>query len=352
MKLGLVLAGPLEPPLPSTRVALLNVLPMLHAQGIRSVVLHAPQHATETPLLTLDPGDICAQGVQVVIFQKVYGPSAEALALALEAKGVRTVFMVCDRVVPEMAAATSATVCVTQYLASLYPARLAPKMHVVHDGIERPEVQKTHWRQDRGSELRPLRAVLVTSARLDYLPVLRQVPAWLHVAIVGQYPEQHDRIGRLREHWRSWLRKPQHRLRQIGMALHPRISVHAWHAEGVYEQLVKADLGIVPIDAAPQLRADQPPPPWYVKSENRLTLKMSVGLPVIATPIPAYHSAVVQGKTAYLASTHEEWLAALGRLRDPEHRIAMGQAARLAASESYSMQRQADLLRAVLQPVK
>jgi glycosyltransferase involved in cell wall biosynthesis len=348
MKLGLVLPGPVHAPLPSTRVALLNVLPLLRAAGVESEVLHAPEASTETPTLALCADAIVQAGIATVVFQKVHGPSAVALARDLERRGVRTVFVVCDRIVPDMAEATSATACVTHHLAGLYPGHLAHKMHVVHDGIERPDVHKTAWRDDRGSPLRPLRAVLVTSSRLDELPGLGTPPPWLHVDIVGRYPPRHALGQRAREHWRAWQQRPERRGRQLRIALHPRVDLHAWHPDGVYERLLQADIGIIPVDRSPPLRTNEPPPDWSVKSENRLTLKMSVGLPVVATPIPAYEPVVRQGENGYLATTRQEWRDSLERLRDPAHRAAVGRAARERVHQPFSMAAQAERLLAVL----
>ncbi len=352
MKLGLILAGPLQAPLPSTRVALLNILPLLQQAGVAGQVLHAPPTSSETPTLGLDAAAIAAAGIAAVVFQKVHGHSAVALARALENAGVRTVFVVCDRVVPEMAQATSATVCVTAHLASLYPRQLASKMHVVHDGIERPAVRKTEWRTDRGSVLKPLRAVLVTSSRLDELPVLGMPPSWLHVDVVGHYPERGAFTQRLREHWRAWQRNPARRGQQLRLALNSRVTLHAWDSEGVYEHLTRADIGIIPIDRHPPQLPGQPPPNWSVKSENRLTLKMSAGLPVVATAIPAYEPVVRQGVNGYFASTRSEWLEALTRLRDPAHRAAVGDAAHASVASPFSMERQAQRLMLVLRGIQ
>jgi len=349
MKLGLVLAGPLDPPLPSTRVALLNVLPLLHAHGFSSDVLHAPARAREAPVLSLRASDIRAKGIHTVIFQKVYGPSAVTLAQELEAVGVRTVFMICDRVVPEMAAATSATVCVTQYLAGLYPAELSHKIHVVHDGVERPEVQKARWRSDRGSALHPLRAVLVTSSRLDELPVLGSPPPWLQVHVVGHYPPRGDWVGRARSAWQHWQLHPERRRQQLCMAAQPRIRVHAWGSDSVYQHLMHADIGIIPVECHPPLDS-HPPPAWSVKSENRLTLKMAVGLPVVATPIPAYEPLLRNEAAGILAESGAQWLAALQKLRDPGLRIQMGNTARSAVLEEFSVQSQALRLMYLLKP--
>jgi glycosyltransferase involved in cell wall biosynthesis len=88
---------------------------------------------------------------------------------------------------------------------------------------------------------------------------------------------------------------------------------------------------------------------WKVKSENRLTLKMAMGLPVVATPIPAYEPVVEQGVNGFLARSMDEWMQHLGALRDPALRMSMGQQARQTALTRYSMDRQAEKLIAVLQ---
>lgn len=352
MKLGLILPGPVETPLPSTRVALLNVLPRLRQVGIADEILHAPESSCETPELQLDAAAIAARGINVVIFQKVHGASAEALARRLQAVGVRSVFLVCDRITPAMAEATDATVCVTQHLADLYPRQLAHKLHVVHDGIEQPGLCKAHWRDDRGSVLHPLRAVLVTSSRLDAIPVLGAPPPWLRVDIVGHYPPCESPLERLRAHWRAWQQRPARRAQQLRMVLHPRITLHAWEAQGVYDHLARADIGIIPIDRTPPQRPGEPAPDWSVKSENRLTLKMSMGLPVVATPIPSYAPVVRDAENGFLAATDSAWHAALTQLRSAAVRRAVGEQARADVADAFSQMRQAARLHAVLQLIQ
>lgn len=347
-RIGLILAGSIADPLPSTRIALLNLLPQLGEAGWEAVPLHEGQPPTEQPQLTLRAADIAAQGIRLVIFQKVYSPSAEALARELGALGIPSLFMICDRVVPGMAAACAATVTVTPYLRQLYPAELQPRISVIHDGIEHPKVVKTHWSEGRGQWLRPLRAVLVTSARLYSLPALPRLPDWLRVDVVGDYPPAGhlmERLGKYRLHWQRF---PAQRSALLRQALNPRIRTLAWDAQGVYEHLCAADLAIIPIDRQPPL-GSTPPPGWSVKSENRLSLKMSVGLPVIATPIPAYEPVIQQGVNGFLADTPDDWLTALEALRDPGRRREIGAAARASVVERFSIDAQAQALLAVLE---
>jgi len=97
----------------------------------------------------------------------------------------------------------------------------------------------------------------------------------------------------------------------------------------------QADIGIIPIDQ------EDNPEGWNLKSENRLTMKMCVGLPVIATPIPSYQAVVEHGRNGFLARTQTDWLTCLEALRDPGLRRAMGERARETVIKTYSKEEQA-----------
>lgn len=345
IKIGFVLLSPADRPIPSTRVAVLNMLPRLADLGFEPHLLFQPAAPTETPDIPLSAADIAAAGFRIVVFQKVRGAAVRRLIGELAALGVASVYLVCDVVEPELAALADATVVVTAYLRSLYPAPLQHKVHVVHDGIERPEQQVSAYRPDAGSANRPLRAVLVTSARMTSLPVIGSPPPWLQVRIVGRFPAQASALQRLREaQWQirhagnlsaSW--------RTLRFTLDRRIRCVPWTPDGVYRELAAADIGILPIDRP---AADRPGevPDWKVKSENRLTLKMALGLPVVATSIPAYEPVLRHGIDGFFAETPADWMTTLQRLRDPALRRDIGQAARPAVLERFSQARQAELL--------
>jgi glycosyltransferase involved in cell wall biosynthesis len=108
--------------------------------------------------------------------------------------------------------------------------------------------------------------------------------------------------------------------------------------------MMQADIGILPVQTDPELGATTN---WHVKSENRLTMKMAMGLPVIATPIPAYIPVVEQARNAYFANSRGEWMDALSELRDPALRRQIGLAARQSVLARYSAERQAEKLVAV-----
>lgn len=351
IRVGFVLLSNSQRPIPSTRIAVLNMFPYLRAAGFAPQIVFEPERGTETPQL---PADMAARligdGFRIVYFQKVYGPDVESLARTLRASGIRTVYGVCDLVQETMAAITDATVIVTDYLKSLYPTALWPKIHVVHDGIEHPEIVRDANCDGRGSQHRPLRAVLVTSAELDRLPVLKSIPPWLDVSIVGRYPPAHQFLRRLREAYWTFNRQHgwQERMAYLRFLGHGRIHRIAWDPVGVYEHLRRADIGIIPIDSSENAEPGRLEPMWKVKSENRLTMKMCIGLPVIATPIPSYEPIIEQGRNGFFASSRTEWIDCLETLRDPVLRREIGAYARASVINRYSMQEQARLLVEVL----
>jgi len=349
VKIGFVLASNSRRPIPSTRIAVLNIFPFLRAANFQPEIVFEPQEVTETPDVSRLAPRLLAEGFKIIFFQKVHGPRAEQLASQLSAAGIGTIYGVCDQVNAGMVAATSATVATSEFLKSLYPPALQCKITVVHDGIERPEIFKTQWETHRGSPRRPLHAVLVTSFALDSLPVLRNPPEWLTVSIVGRYPPSGQLFRRLREvRWklisqRSW----SERVDYMRFLANPRLRCIAWDPAGVYETMRHADIGIIPIDTQPECQPHLPPD-WKIKSENRLTMKMSVGLPVVATPIPSYERVIEEGRYGFLAQSRQDWISCLTVLRDPDCRRAIGSQARASVLERYSKEKQAELLIKVL----
>jgi glycosyltransferase involved in cell wall biosynthesis len=347
IKIGFVLLSNSANAIPSTRIVVLNMLPYLRAAGFDPHIVFEPPVSTKTPDVTGLAEKIQAGGYQMVFLQKVFGDSVLNLARALRGMGIKTVFAICDFVNPDLCEATDQTIVVTDYLRSLYPPALQHKVSVVHDGVEHPERHKTDWGTHRGSPSRPLKAVLVTSATMTRLPLLRDLPEWLHVTVVGAYTPKGQPWQRLRSwqwemaHLQGW----QARFHLLRFLLNPRISCEAWGPDSVYEAMAEADVGIIPIEPDP---VRDPTGEWRVKSENRLTLMMSMGLPVIATPIPAYEPVVNQGVNAFLARSANDWQQQLQALREPALRQAMGHQARQTALSRYSRDLQAERLIAVL----
>lgn len=346
---GFVLCSSVRHPIPSTRIAVLNMLPYLQAAAWQTRILFEAPEPNEMPDLSGVAEHAVAAGCKVVVLQKVKGAGAVELVQQLRAAGIGTVYLVCDLVDVPMATVTDATVVVTDYLKSLYPLALQDRIYAVHDGIERPHEFKRYSNNDGSANSGALQTVLVTSGALTGMPVLDHLLPWLRVRIVGRYASG---LKRWREwYWRWCAQRPEARLAYLRFLADRRITCVQWHPDGVYLEMKQADVGIIPIDTGNALTGSGPPPSWKVKSENRLTMKMSTGLPVIATPIPSYEPIIEHGVNGFFASSARDWQSCLSALRDPARRREMGQAARASVAEKYSMHAQAAKLLTVLHTV-
>jgi glycosyltransferase involved in cell wall biosynthesis len=69
------------------------------------------------------------------------------------------------------------------------------------------------------------------------------------------------------------------------------------------------------------------------KSALRVIESLGLGVPVIASDVPAYRAWVEQGVTGYLVRTSEGWRESMLMLTDPALRAAMGEAGRKAAAD-------------------
>jgi hypothetical protein len=354
IKVGFALLSSSRDPLPSTRIACLNLFPYLRQSGFEPQIVFDPATSQHAP----DAGSLVekalAGGVDAVVFQKLQGPSVLEAVARLKNAGVPTIYCVCDLVDNEMAAATDATIVVTEFLKSLYDPDLQLRIHVVHDGIERPEVvRKMEQSEGSGSRSRPLRASLASSIDLYRIPVFGIPPRGWSVAVIGRFPPPSDPVQRFRAaRWAlSKIPDPAAKLALLHAILHPRVRHVPWSLEGVYQHLRASDIGIIPIDTSDDTLEPSGVPLWKPKSENRLTLMMAVGLPVIATPIPSYEEVIEDGVNGVFARSRRDWLNCFSRLRDPDLRHEMGLKARQSVIARYSKEAQASAFIAVLQRI-
>jgi predicted nucleotidyltransferase len=105
-----------------------------------------------------------------------------------------------------------------------------------------------------------------------------------------------------------------------------------WRKESIAEDLLKGDVGIIPIEMKNKFAAAKP--------DNKLNILRMMGLPVVATPTLAYKESIEDGLDGFLASTTKEWVSKIGRLiEDVNLRERIGLAGRLKALEKASFSR-------------
>lgn len=345
IRLGFVLASPRARPLASTRTSVLNMLPYLERAGFDASIAFEPPVPVEVPDVTGLAERMIREGYDLAYFQKVHGASVAREIESLATAGIRTVFGICDRIDLPMVRATDLTITVTEFLKALHPSDVRDSIRVVHDGIERPDVARRDASDHPGTRAQPLSLLLVTSGRLDHLPVLDGIPPWATLTVVGSYRESSRFADRIRQDCAivaSAGNDMRRRARALRFVLHPRVRRVAWHADGVYDALLAADIAILPI--ARKMDGDIGVPVWQIKSENRLTMKMAAGLPVVATPIPSYLPIVENGENALFARDASQWNDALARLRSPDERRRIGRNARESVLAPYSKDAQAKRL--------
>lgn len=353
-KVGFVLLSNSANPIPSTRISVLNMFPYLRAADYDPVIAFEPNRSAEQPDISGLAERLASQKIPVAFFQKVHGRSVLSELKKMSAAGIKTVYGVCDLIDDEMAAAADATIVVTEYLKSLYHPALQHKIHVVHDGIENPAFTRLHSGSSlTGGAGRPLRAVLVTSSELHEIPVIRKPPGFVDITVVGRYPPLPSLRQRAADAY--WKMRAQASVRDkfrfMKSLVDKGFRTVEWSIDAVSRELAAADVGIIPVDMRHDALAGQDVSWWQVKSENRLTLKMAVGLPVIASPVPSYADVIEQGKNGFIATTRAEWIEYLDALRDPRLRQAIGQSARDSVLHRFSREEQARKLISVLEGV-
>lgn len=98
------------------------------------------------------------------------------------------------------------------------------------------------------------------------------------------------------------------------------VTFKAWRLEEEVADLQSFDIGIMPLTDDEETRG---------KCGFKLIQYMSVGIPVVCSPVGANLSIVEDGASGYFASTPTEWLASLKRLiQDPELRRRLGRRGR------------------------
>lgn len=355
---------------PSTRISALNMFEPLRRRGFLPFILYQPEEAYSSSNLDgiVDAAVRLGLGeTDIVYFQKVFGPKAVQVANELKKKKIKTVFGICDAVEPEMVDACDATIVPCDALKQLYPGSLHGKIRYVPDGIERPDYFKRDYSKHWATGDNPLKAVILTSERMDKVPFLRNLPEWIRLTVIGNYGTGSSLGSRISRKGRMLMREPNAadivkyaeklldhaqtyaKSKVVGLFRPgPKFERVTWNIDTVFEKLAEMDVGLIPVDfnSVPRnshLHARK------VKSANKLTQLMSIGLPVIASPVPAYLGIVEEGVNGYIARSLSEWDNYFKELRDGKRGEEIGRAARRCVMDEFSQENQARLLASVLE---
>ncbi|MBC8104844.1 MAG: glycosyltransferase family 4 protein [Cytophagales bacterium] len=100
-----------------------------------------------------------------------------------------------------------------------------------------------------------------------------------------------------------------------------------WSEKTEVAEIQKFSVGIMPLPDAPFERG---------KCGYKLIQYMACGVPVVASPVGVNRTLVRQDENGLLAGTGDEWVAALGRLREEALRTRLGSGARRTVEQEFS----------------
>lgn len=114
-----------------------------------------------------------------------------------------------------------------------------------------------------------------------------------------------------------------------------------WHLETELNDVRSFDIGIMPLVDNEWTRG---------KCAFKALLYMSLGIPVVCSPVGVNKEVIKDGVNGYLVTTRKEWVEKLGKLiEDPNLRCKMGTEGRKTVEEKFSLKVNAPLLKNVLE---
>lgn len=258
--------------------------------GTNSVILRTSRPAwTPLNLKRKDIEYVVRTGFDVVVFHQVErSESAAQLVEALRRTGTKTVYASGDPNISGMPEIVDDVVVAGEELRMVAPGREVAA-EVIELAIDAP-----------------------SSLVKDYSR--RPIRENIRVVWVG-YPENIHLLNPVREA----LLSPRLKRYQLVTISRGRGVTYQWNRKQVHRQLLDCDIAVLPSKSTL----------WYMAKPNtRMTMMKSLGLPIVASPIPAYTSLLKHGESCYFAYGLNDWIDALERLGDFEHRMAIGLADR------------------------
>jgi glycosyltransferase involved in cell wall biosynthesis len=109
---------------------------------------------------------------------------------------------------------------------------------------------------------------------------------------------------------------------------HPEADIQ-WNIKTVYTEILKGDIATIPCFTNEWGKA---------KSNNRLTMFMALGLPVIVSPIQSYKKIIRHGNNGFLAKNINDWVKYLLLSKDITIRRNIGRKAKEDVVKRYSIE--------------
>lgn len=301
----------------------------LSLQGLYShVVWSAPAYKQNLTFSQEETDALFDVDVNVLVLQGVRSISDEDYFFKqCDRFGVKTVFVDADNINLELASRCDAIICVNDYSKSLFPLDVQEKVFVAIDHFEH-DGSKTKTSTDK----KELKLCFLSNNVYNSFPGLQSLPENTSLKIIGP-PKK--RVKKFTPH------------KKLFTETTFPFDYVLWNLDTVEDELLDCDVGLIPY---PKSIVDAE----YIKrkSNNRLVLFMSYGIPCVVSPIGEYKKIIRHGENGFLATSSEEWEKYVTLLRDdPALRKKMGEAARADVIEKYSLLVQANQYLSVINTV-
>ncbi|MBW2983263.1 glycosyltransferase family 4 protein [Candidatus Woesearchaeota archaeon] len=317
MRIGWILNGNRQ--VAGARIHGWNMHETLKKRGYDSDIIHAEGFSTRFQLTKSEIDSL--DGYDAIFINRF--KTGENLPYFLDTTRAKIIYICSAPPNPLLVERADRILVVSDYLLKKLPE---DKSIYVFDGYEQdPSKRKTHHSQKR------ITLGYVSNNVYDEFPQIDRLPENVKLKIIGP-PEK-----RVKKH-------------MPGKTLFSKTKIpfeyKVWDEDTVTDELLETDVGVIPYPDD-QLEEDA----IKAKSNNRAIYLMSLGLPVIASPLHELKNLVKNDETGYIATTKEEWQEAIKKLRDdPDLRKRMGEKAREQALP-YSKEAQADEYERILKEV-
>ena len=278
LRVGWILVG--DENFGSSRLHGYNIHEYLRDRGFHSDILKAPKISTyELNYCYRDYLRTLLWRYDFIIFQKVFDNKAIRFATLLRKLGVKTVFVLCDLIQTEMISVVDRVIVTSKVLADYVYDQYKVKAIIIDDALETPAI---FTRVTRDSNITT--GVWVGSK-----------DNWSAIARILKLVDFYD-LGKMVD--------------IVTVSDHEESKVK-WSLENVKTCCSRADFGLIPIDDNPRAMA---------KSSNRLSMLLSLGLPVLAEKIPSYVDLASQTGGVVFVENDRDWCVELKKMSDPEYR--------------------------------
>lgn len=242
---------------------------------------------------------VVRRGIRTVIFQKVNDGRAPLLMAVLRLIGRRVIYVECnERRETGFTRHVDTLVAPSQRLADDLSARTGRPVLKIHDPIEYfdPSALRNKW-----------------------VPKAAYRALWIGIA--HNWPQVEALKAQLADQGVTGIEL-------VTVSDHPDADL-PWSLDTVRSQIERADLGIIPVTRDS----------WStLKSHNRATLFMALGVPVVVSAGPVYEGLVRDGETGFVYASAADLKALPERLADADAVQAVRERAMAAAAE-YSLDR-------------